>query len=74
MKLSTAQKRIEKLGAKNNVLTINNKRLTILVKRGEIDTIMVENLEKENPFNTTGDRPFLFNYYRTLNHALNAMK
>jgi hypothetical protein len=72
MKLSTAQKRIEKLGAKNNSLTIGNKRLTLLVKRDEIDTIMVENLEKENLFNT-GSRPFIFNYYRTLNHALNAM-
>ncbi len=74
MKLTTAQKTIEKLGGNNNTLTIGNKRLTILVKRDEIDTIMVEDLTKKNPFNTTGNRPFLFNYYRTLNTALNNIK
>lgn len=74
MKLTTAKKRIKKLGGKNNTLIIKNKKLTIIEKFDEIDAIMVENLQKENPFNESGKRPFMFNYYRTLNHALNAMK
>jgi len=72
MKLTTAKKRIKKLGGKNGSLTIASKKLTIIEKFDEIDTFMVENLDKQNTFNT-GNKPFVFNYYRTLNHALNAM-
>jgi hypothetical protein len=72
MKFITAQKTINKLGAENNQLTIGNKKLTITEKHGELDDIMVEQLDTVNPFNK-GTKPHLFNYYRTLQVALQYM-
>lgn len=72
MKFETAQNKINKLGAVNNVLTVGNKRLTITEKRGELDNIMIEFLDTENPFNS-GTKPNKYHYFRTLSIALEYM-